>query len=336
VGFRRKQGTCFNKRLPVFIDSKSCFPYNLARAAKSAFRQLESSTHIWKTDELKAKDGDSMNQHHADYAIIGGTGVYDPAVLESSTEVSIATPYGPAKATIGEVQGKQIACMPRHGTGHSIPPHRINYRANIYALKELGVSQVLATAAVGSLQLPYSPGSLVLIDSFLDFTKTRPSTFFEDSQVVHVDMTDPYCGRLRSVVRQAADDINIDVFDGGTYVCAEGPRFESTAEIRFYQSLGAAVVGMTTIPEVVLAKEAELCYATVCMVTNYGAGISSQPLTHDEVVESMQQNVHRIRNLFFHTIEMLSTDRSCRCGHAVGGQKPLVGNSDSSERSETI
>lgn len=272
-----------------------------------------------------------MNENHADYAIIGGTGVYDPAVLESSSEVTVETPYGPAKATIGEYKGKRIAFMPRHGAGHSIPPHRINYRANIYALKELGVGQVLATAAVGSLQLPYRPGSLVLIDSFLDFTKARPSTFFEERQVVHVDMTDPYCGRLRSVIRQAADDINIDLFDGGTYVCAEGPRFESTAEIRCYQSFGAAVVGMTTVPEVVLAKEAELCYATVCMVTNYGAGISSKPLTHEEVVESMQQNAHRIRNLFFHTIEALATDRSCRCGNAVGGQKPLVGISEGSE-----
>lgn len=271
------------------------------------------------------KEGERMTEMQADYAIIGGTGVYDPAMLDAPTEVSLSTPFGPSKATIGNYKGKRIAFMPRHGAGHSIPPHLINYRANIWALKQLGVGQVLATAAVGSLQIPYSPGSLVLIDSFLDFTKTRPSTFFEKDQVVHVDMTDPYCGRLRSEVKGAADNLGIHLFDGGTYVCAEGPRFESTAEIRLYQSFGAAVVGMTTIPEVVLAKEAELCYATVCMVTNYGAGISSEPLTHEEVVESMAQNVHRIRELFFHTIEHLGTDRSCRCPQAVGGQKPLTG-----------
>ncbi|WP_083485978.1 S-methyl-5'-thioadenosine phosphorylase [Alicyclobacillus ferrooxydans] len=272
-----------------------------------------------------------MSQIRADYAIIGGTGVYDPAMLESSIEQTLSTPFGLAKATIGTYKGKRIAFMPRHGVGHSIPPHLINYRANIWALKELGVQQVLATAAVGSLQLPYKPGSLVLIDSFLDYTKARPSTFFEEGRVVHVDMTDPYCGRLRSIVKGAADELDIPIFDGGTYVCAEGPRFESTAEIRLYQSFGAAVVGMTTIPEVVLAKEAELCYATVCMVTNYGAGISPHPLTHEEVVESMQENVHRIRNLFFHTIERLDTTRDCRCPHAVGGQQPLVGNRDEAQ-----
>jgi 5'-methylthioinosine phosphorylase len=274
-----------------------------------------------------------MTQHHADYAIIGGTGVYDPALLESPTETVLTTPYGLAKATIGEYKGKPIAFMPRHGAGHSIPPHLINYRANIWALKELGVGQVLATAAVGSLQLPYSPGSLVLIDSFLDFTKARPCTFFDEGIVVHVDMTDPYCSRLRSAVRSAAANLNQPLFDGGTYVCAEGPRFESTAEIRLYQSFGAAVVGMTTIPEVVLAKEAELCYATVCMVTNYGAGISPHPLTHEEVVESMAENVHQIRDLFFRTIEQLGSERDCRCPHAVAGQQPLTGNSEGGTQS---
>lgn len=262
----------------------------------------------------------------AQFAVIGGTGVYDPAVLEDSQERIIKTPFGEAKATIGLYQGKRIAFMPRHGAGHSIPPHKINYRANIWALKQLGVTQVLATAAVGSLQLPYAPGSLVLIDSFLDYTKSRVSTFFEEERVVHVDMTDPYCGRLRGALRNSAHELSMPMFDGGTYVCAEGPRFETTAEIRLYQSIGAAVVGMTTVPEVVLAKEAELCYATVCMVTNYGAGISPNPLTHDEVVESMAENVHRIRDLFFHTIGNLGTERDCACQHAVHGQKPLLGN----------
>ncbi|MCL6515522.1 S-methyl-5'-thioadenosine phosphorylase [Alicyclobacillus sp.] len=262
---------------------------------------------------------------HADYAIIGGTGVYDPALLESPTTERIETPYGPAEVTLGRYQGKAVAFMPRHGSGHSIPPHRINYRANIAALKQLGVTQVLATAAVGSLQTRYEPGSLVLIDGFLDFTKSRPTTFFEDGPVVHVDMTDPYCGRLRREILAAAGRLGLSVHDGGTYVCAEGPRFETPQEIRLYQSWGAAVVGMTSVPEVVLAKEAELCYATVCMVTNYGAGISPTPLTHEEVVEEMAKNVHRIRTLFFDTIAHLDGTRDCRCPHAVGGQKPLLG-----------
>lgn len=263
---------------------------------------------------------------HARFAVIGGTGVYDPGILENPQELTLETPFGAAKATLGTYAGQPVAFMPRHGAGHQIPPHLVNYRANIWALKQLGVTQVLATAAVGSLQQAYSPGSLVLIDSFLDYTKSRPTTFFDQGHVVHVDMTDPYCGRLRQQLRHSADALDMPLVDGGTYVCVEGPRFESTAEVRLYQSFGAAVVGMTTIPEVVLAKEAELCYATVCMVTNYGAGISSTPLTHEEVVEAMAQNVHHLRELFFHAIAHGDGVRDCLCSSAVGGQKPLLGS----------
>ena len=266
---------------------------------------------------------------HADYAIIGGTGVYDSAVLENTETITVNTQFGPSIATLGEYKGKKVAFMPRHGAAHSIPPHRINYRANIWALKELGVTQVLASAAVGSLKRKYGPGSLVIVDDFLDFTKSRPTTFFESSTVVHVDVTDPYCSRLRTEIALAAEELAIEnVHHGGTYVCTEGPRFESPAEIRMYETLGAHVVGMTSIPEVVLAKEAELCYATVCMVTNYAAGISDAPLTHEEVVREMARSVHRIRDLFFHTILKSTGERECRCKTAVGGQKPLLGNEE--------
>lgn len=260
---------------------------------------------------------------HAEFAIIGGTGVYDAALLEAPETLTIDTPYGQAAAIVGLHKGKRVAFMPRHGVHHSIPPHLINYRANIHALKELGVTQVLATAAVGSLQLAHPPGSLLLVDDFLDFTKSRPTTFFDKERVVHVDVTDPYCGRLRSQVQQAGAALAIDLRSGGTYVCTEGPRFESPAEIRLYQSFGAAVVGMTSVPEVVLAKEAELCYATVCMVTNFAAGISQTPLTHEEVVAEMANNVHRLRDLFFKTIEQTNRVRDCRCSTAVGGQVAL-------------
>lgn len=269
----------------------------------------------------------------AEFAIIGGTGVYDSAMLESPRNIVIDTPYGQAAATIGQYEGKSVAFMPRHGVGHSIPPHKINYRANIMALRQLGVTQVFATAAVGSLQKEYAPGSLLLVDDFLDFTKSRPTTFFESGSVVHVDVTDPYCHRLRTYLSETGERLNLAIHNGGTYVCAEGPRFESPAEIRLYQSFGAAVVGMTSIPEVVLAKEAELCYATVCMVTNYAAGISPTPLTHEEVVQEMAANVHKIRQLFFRAIADYSGERSCRCGQAVGGQAPLNGNHQAGEPS---
>lgn len=273
-----------------------------------------------------------MTKLQAEFAIIGGTGVYDSALLESPTEVTIETVFGVAEATLGTYHGKRVAFMPRHGAGHSIPPHKINYRANIMALKQLGVTQVLASAAVGSLQLKYEPGSLVIIDNFLDFTKSRPTTFFENNGVVHVDMTNPYCPDLRGVVASAAEMLNLAVHNGGTYVCTEGPRFETPAEISLYQSFHAAVVGMTTVPEVVLAKEAELCYATVCMVTNYGAGISTHPLTHEEVVETMAKNVHLLRQLFFQTIDSLSSLRTCACKDAVSGQSPLTGIDHSAKK----
>jgi 5'-methylthioadenosine phosphorylase len=267
-----------------------------------------------------------MTTHRtADYGIMGGTGVYDPALLNDAEQIIIKTPYGDSAVTLGNYKGKTVAFMPRHGYGHSIAPHKINYQANITAMKQLGVKQVLATAAVGSLQLAYKPGSLILVDDFLDFTKSRPTTFFEEGTVVHVDMTDPYCRRLRNGLANVAQSITLPMHDGGTYVTTEGPRFESPAEIRFYQGLGAAVVGMTSVPEVVLAKEAELCYATVCMVTNYGAGISPTPLTHEEVVDMMAQNVHLIRQLFFAFIEQDVASLTCRCGQAVGNQTPLTG-----------
>ncbi|WP_067935272.1 S-methyl-5'-thioadenosine phosphorylase [Alicyclobacillus kakegawensis] len=260
----------------------------------------------------------------AQYAIIGGTGVYDPALLEQPETQVVDTPFGSAEVTVGRFRGKNVAFIPRHGRGHQVPPHRINYCANIWALKQLGVEQVFATTAVGSLKPDIHPGSFVIVDDFLDFTRSRPLTFFSEGRVVHIDMSDPYCGRLRARLRATAEELGIPVHDGGTYVCTDGPRFETAAEIRMYASLGGAVVGMTSVPEVVLAKECELCYATVCMVTNYGTGLSPTPLTHSEVVEQMAVNVPRLRNLFFTAIDQLDESRTCACPHAVSGQGQLT------------
>lgn len=257
---------------------------------------------------------------HADYAVIGGTGVYDPGLLDQAQEHTIATPYGNAACTIGEYAGIRIAFMPRHGQGHSVPPHQINYRANIYALHSIGVRSVLASAAVGSMRLALPPGALVIVDQFLDFTKGRSSTFFEGERpVTHVDMTDPFCRRLRTHLQQTAHTNGIAITQGGTYVCTEGPRFESPAEIRMFAQLGGDVVGMTAIPEVVLAKEIGLCYATVAMVTNLCAGMSGQPLTHQEVLTEMAKNVHLLRKLFFESFASLDDQaEDCGCQTAAG------------------
>ena len=257
----------------------------------------------------------------ADYAIIGGTGVYDPALLEHAREEEVTTRYGAVGCTVGEYQGKRIAFLPRHGKHHHTPPHQVNYKANIQALADMGVKHVFATAAVGSMRLALAPGALVVVDQFLDFTRGRPLTFFEDGEpVTHVDMTEPYCPRLRRRLVDTAARAGIAVANGGTYVCTEGPRFESPAEIRMFAQLGGDVVGMTSIPETVLAKERGLCYSTVAMATNYCAGMSGAGLSHQEVLDEMAKNVHVLRKLFFDAIAALPFDESgCACRIAGGG-----------------
>ncbi len=250
-------------------------------------------------------------------AIIGGTGVYDPSILEDIREETVKTEFGKVPVKIGTLQGKEVAFITRHGFEHSVPPHLINYRANIAALKELGVKSIFATAAVGSLNLDMKPGDFVLTDQFLDFTKARQHTFFGKGRVVHLDMSVPYCADLRSALQKAADKLQLSCCNGGTYVCTEGPRFETPAEIKMFALLGGDVVGMTSIPEVTLARELEICYATVAMVTNFAAGISPTPLTHQEVVEVMTKNGVKLRQLLTETIVNLNPDRECVCQKAL-------------------
>jgi len=252
-------------------------------------------------------------------AIVGGTGVYDPGVLDHWEERVVRTPYGEARVALGEYRGIRVGFLARHGPGHRVPPHRVNYRANIWALRELGLARVLATAAVGSLNPDMKPGDFVLVDQFIDFTRRRESTFFEGGEagVVHVDFTEPYCPELRAVLARAARELAIEAHQGGVYVCTEGPRFETPAEIRAFRLLGGDLVGMTNVPEVVLAREANLCYALVAAVTNFAAGISATPLTHQEVLEVMAANAARLRSLLWRAVEMIPPERQCRCGQAV-------------------
>lgn len=210
--------------------------------------------------------------------------------------------------------------MSRHGRDHATPPHLVNYRANIWALHKLGVRKILATAAVGSLSSNFRSGGLVLLDQFLDFTKSRPSTFYDGGQqgVLHVDMTEPYCSALRQDIMDAAEQIGIAVNNGACYVCTEGPRFETPAEIRMFQRLGADLVGMTSVPEVVLARELGMCYASIGMVTNEAAGISSHPLTHAEVMESMKELGVKVAQLIQATLELEAPSQNCLCASANG------------------
>lgn len=258
-------------------------------------------------------------------AIIGGSGVYNPSMLEKVKEIKVETPYGMITPLVGEYQSREVAFLPRHGVNHSVPPHRINYQANLWGLKSIGVERILATTAVGSLNPQMKPGDFVLIDQFLDFTKSRRNTFFEggDLGVVHVDYTEPYCPEVRGVLLEASQGIGVNLHGRGVYVCTEGPRFETPAEITMFSRLGGDLVGMTNVPEVVLAREVGICYATISMVTNFAAGISAGPLSHEEVLTIMSENTEHLRTLLMKTLETIPAERSCDCKNAVQGMERL-------------
>jgi 5'-methylthioadenosine phosphorylase len=251
-------------------------------------------------------------------AIIGGTGVYSHSMLQNETEITVETGYGSVTMKQGEYKGKIVFFMARHGGGHSVPPHLVNYRANITALKKLDVDAIIATAAVGTLREDMPPGSRVVIDQFIDYTKHRVPTFYEGQggYVVHTDFTEPYCSDVRAAILKAGKLVDINLVDGGCYVCAEGPRFETPAEIKMIKLWGGDLVGMTNIPEVVLAREAGLCYATVALPTNYAAGISKEPLSHEEVLDEMEKGKENLEQLIKLSVEEFSAEKHCNCREA--------------------
>jgi len=251
-----------------------------------------------------------------EYAIIGGTGFYRPKLIENVEEIIISTKYGQVQVIAGTYKDINIAFLARHGGKHQLPPHRVNYRANIAALKKIGVKRILTSTAVGSLRNDLSPGTFVIIDQFIDFTKNREHTFYDGSDfdsVVHTDFTEPYCPELREALKQVMLQKKIVFAEKGAYICTEGPRYETPAEIKAFSLWGADVVGMTNVPEVVLAREAGLCYATLSLVTNFAAGISSHNLTHQEVVEVMREKINLLREIFMETFLSLPRERKCRC-----------------------
>ncbi|KJS81233.1 MAG: 5'-methylthioadenosine phosphorylase [Peptococcaceae bacterium BICA1-8] len=250
----------------------------------------------------------------AEFAVIGGTGVYNPRMLTDLQELTIDTQYGEVSLKTGRIKEKKVVFLARHGSKHSVPPHQINYRANIMALKKLGVKKIIATAAVGSLSEKMAPGQLVVLDQFIDFTKGRTQTFYEGGEkgVLHIDMTHPYCPELAQTIIDVCPP-TIDLHQKGTYVCTEGPRFETPAEIKMFKMWGGDIVGMTSVPEVVLARELGICYGSIAMITNYAAGISALPLTHKEVVETMALNTHNLQALIMEILINLDTRQECLC-----------------------
>jgi 5'-methylthioadenosine phosphorylase len=255
----------------------------------------------------------------AEIGVIGGSGFY--AFLDDAEQIAVDTPYGPPSdpLVVGHVRGRSVAFVPRHGSDHRFPPHQIPYRANLWALRSLGVRQVLAPCAVGGLEAAQSPGDLVIPDQLVDRTSGRAQTFHETG-AVHVSFADPYCPTGRAVALTRARAEGWAVSDGGTMVVVEGPRFSTRAESRWYSAQGWSVINMTGHPEAVLARELALCYTSLALVTDLDAGVESgQEVTQEEVFRVFGERTAALRDLLYGVVADLPAERSCRCGSALDG-----------------
>ncbi|MFI9577332.1 S-methyl-5'-thioadenosine phosphorylase [Microbispora rosea] len=258
----------------------------------------------------------------ADIGVIGGSGFY--SLLEDAEEIDMTTPYGPPSdsITVGRIGERTVAFVPRHGRGHTFPPHRIPYRANMWALRSLGVRQVLAPSAVGSLRPEIGPGALVIPDQLVDRTQGREQTYYDAGGAVHVSFSDPYCPSGRAAAVSTARETGWDTVDGGTLVVVQGPRFSTRAESKWFAGAGWSIIGMTGHPEAVLARELALCYTTLALVTDHDAGVEAgEGVTHEEVLAFFAANVERMRTLVAQVVEALPEERSCPCGNALDGIK---------------
>ena len=256
----------------------------------------------------------------AEIGIIGGTGLYDPKLLKNVQELTVETPYGrPSDSiTVGELSGKCVAFLPRHGKKHTIRPTDINVRANISALKKLGVKRILAPSTVGSLREEYHPGEIVFCDQFIDRTTRREQSFYTENKVCHISVAEPMCPELRQNLIAVAKNMGIKMHETGTYVCIEGPRFSTKAESKMYRQWKADVVGMTLVPECVLAREAEICYASISTVTDYDVW-KDHPVCVDDIVEIMKSNIESVKLIIAETIAKLPNESACKCNEALKG-----------------
>ena len=259
----------------------------------------------------------------AEIGIIGGTGLYDPELLKHVEEVRVRTPYGvPSDAiAIGELGGRRVAFLPRHSRKHTIRPTDVNSRANIFALKKLGVQRILAPSTVGSLREEFRPGDVVFVDQFIDRTTRREQSFYSGKRVCHISVAEPMCPELRKTLIEVACDLKVAAHDSGTYVCIEGPRFSTRAESGLFRMWGADVVGMTLVPECVLAREAEMCYCSIATVTDYDVW-RDEPVSVDKVLKTMKANVAKVKRLIAEAVPRIPKERRCDCKGALS--KALV------------
>jgi 5'-methylthioadenosine phosphorylase len=261
-------------------------------------------------------------EDRADVGVFGGSGFY--SLMKGAVEqVSVQTPYGAPSDTIavGRIGDVRVAFLPRHGAHHRLPPHAINYRANVWAMAQLGVSRLIAPTAAGSLQPFVKPGEFVVCDQFVDRTYARDQTFYDGPHVVHISSADPYCPELRARSIEAANELGIGVHERGTVVVIQGPRFSSRAESRWYSSQGWEVINMTQYPEVALARELEMCYVNIALITDYDAGLEGepgvQPVSVGAVVEVLNANNERVRRLIEILVPRLTGERTCPCSRAL-------------------
>ena len=259
----------------------------------------------------------------AEVGVFGGSGFYN--FLKIKEELSIDTIYGKPSDTIiiGELEGINVAFIPRHGRGHTIPPHKINYRANIAAMKKLGVRQIFGPCAAGSLQANIKPGDFVICDQFVDRTNSRIDTFYDGPHTTHISTADPYCLNLREIVIKEAEKIGITTYSKGTVVVIQGPRFSTKSESRWYSGQGWEVINMTQYPEVTLAREMEMCYVNISLITDYDVGLEGNPgiksVTSQDVVRIFKDNNEKLRELLFKAIPRVPDERHCVCSSALEG-----------------
>jgi 5'-methylthioadenosine phosphorylase len=258
----------------------------------------------------------------AEIGVFGGSGFY--SFLEDTEQVELDTPYGKPSAplTIGDVGGKRVAFLPRHGIRHELPPAQINYRANVWAMKELGVRRIIGPNASGALKRELRLGEFVVCDQFVDRTHGRADTFYEGPETTHVSAADPYCADLRRILVETARELDIPVRDGGTVVVIQGPRFSTRAESKWFQDAGWDVINMTAYPEGYLARELQLCYANISMVTDHDVGVEgTPPVSHHDVIRVFNENNEKLRELLFAAIPKIGSQPQDACATALEGAR---------------
>ncbi len=250
--------------------------------------------------------------------IIGGSGIYDSKMFDIKEKMAMSTPYGSPSDQIqlGKMEGVEVAFLPRHGSGHQYPPHKVPYRANIWALKQLGVERIISPCAVGSLQEKYKPGELVIVDQFIDFTKKRDYSFHDGAKTIHISMADPFCEEMNNVFIKEAKRLKIPFHEKGTYVCIEGPRFSTRAESKMFRSF-ADIIGMTLVPECQLAREMDICYTSLATITDYDVW-TEHPVDIATVLKVMAENVDKVRSLIAAALPKIPKERKkCVCGQTL-------------------